>query len=234
MITLTVSDTLLSTVPLLLAIGVIQWRLGRSQDLAVASARMVLQLIGVGYILTFLFEYDWPWLGLLILSFMMTVSSVIAIRPLKQKSLLSFYTALLALTIGSCLHLAWIVLVVLKLSPWYQPQFVIPLAGMVLANGMNALSLGAERFEAELRHCKQKEATQRAFNAAMIPQINALLAVGLVSLPGMMTGQILSGVSPLEAVRYQIMVMSMVAGSSAVCLSAYFYFWNRFSNKVPV
>ncbi len=228
MITLSVSDTLLSTLPLLLAIVIMQWRLGRAKDMTIAGARMVLQLVGVGYILAFLFEYDWPWLGLLIMCFMMTVSAIIAIRPLKQKSLASFYTALLAMTIGCSFHLAWIILVVLKLSPWYQPQFVIPLAGMVLANAMNALSLGAERFESELEHYQQKEAARRAFNAAMIPQINALLAVGLVSLPGMMTGQILSGVSPLEAIRYQIMVMSMVAGSSAVCLAGYFYFWGKF------
>ncbi|SMF04125.1 putative ABC transport system permease protein [Alteromonadaceae bacterium Bs31] len=224
MISLSISDTLLSTLPLLLAMAIMQWRLGSCRDIGIAGARMVLQLIGVGYILAFLFEYEWPWLGLLILSFMTIVSAIIAIRPLKQKSWATFNAALLSLFLGGSLHLAWILVVVLKLSPWYQPQFVIPLAGMVFANGMNALSLGAERFESERKHVERAEAAKNAFNAAMIPQVNALLAVGLVSLPGMMTGQILSGVSPLEAVRYQIMVMSMVAGASAVCLGLYFYF----------
>ena len=86
---------------------------------------------------------------------------------------------------------------------------VIPLAGMIYANAMNAVSLGAERYESELEH-GEVTARSRAFRSALIPQVNAFLAVGLVSLPGMMTGQILSGVDPLIAVRYQMMVMAMV------------------------
>ncbi|WP_075185807.1 ABC transporter permease [Teredinibacter haidensis] len=225
MISLTVFDTFLSTLPLLLAIALFQWKLNGCRDILVASARMVLQLIAMGYLLAILFEYRWNTLGIAVITFMTLVSAAIAIRPLKSKSWRHFNAAALALFLASGLHLAWIVLIVLKLSPWYQPQLVVPLAGMVFANGMNSLSLGAERFEAEQKHNNENAATC-AFNAAMIPQINALLAVGLVSLPGMMTGQILSGISPLEAVRYQIMVMSMVAGTSALSLTIYFYALN--------
>lgn len=227
MITLTLFDTLLSTIPLLLAVILYQWRLGRSSELAIAGARMVLQLVGVGYLLSVLFNYKLPAIGLLVVSFMMSVSAWIAIRPLQQKSWAIFRHALLSLGASSLLHLCWILFVVLRLDPWYQPQFVIPLAGMVLANGMNSLSVGAERLEAERASHPKSEAARIAFNAAMIPQVNALLAVGLVSLPGMMTGQILSGISPLEAVRYQIMVMSMVAGNSALALVLYLWLVRR-------
>jgi putative ABC transport system permease protein len=110
--------------------------------------------------------------------------------------------------------------IILELPRWFEPRFVIPLAGMVFANSMNTISLAGERFHAELeRGDNYLSARRAAMEVAMIPQVNALLAVGLVSLPGMMTGQILSGVDPLTAARYQIMVMCMIfstAGLSAV------------------
>ena len=110
---------------------------------------------------------------------------------------------------------------VLNLHPWYLPSYVIPLAGMIFANSMNSISLAGERLQAELaRDISYKKGRTIALKAALIPITNSLLAVGLVSLPGMMTGQILSGVSPLIAARYQIMVMCMIfgaAGLSTVC-----------------
>jgi len=109
----------------------------------------------------------------------------------------------------------------LHLSPWYSPQYIVPLAGMIFASSMNSVSLAAERLYAELeRGVLYQEAKRIAFQASLIPVVNSLLAVGLVSIPGMMTGQILSDVSPLIAARYQIMVMCMVfgaAGISAAC-----------------
>jgi putative ABC transport system permease protein len=88
---------------------------------------------------------------------------------------------------------------------------MIPLAGMVFANSMNAVSLAVERINAELeRQVNFDDARNIAMHAALIPTINSMLAVGLVSLPGMMTGQILSGISPLVAARYQIMVICMI------------------------
>jgi putative ABC transport system permease protein len=87
---------------------------------------------------------------------------------------------------------------------------------MVMANSMNAVSLCAERYWSDLEQGNdRKDAAHTAMTAAMIPQINSLLAVGLVSLPGMMTGQILSGVSPLIAVRYQIVIMAMILSTAA-------------------
>ena len=117
---------------------------------------------------------------------------------------------------GVKLHMV-VVQAVLQLDPWFLPRYMIPLAGMVFANAMTAVSLCAERLYAEIKHGEEwDEARQAAYSAAMIPVINSLFAVGLVSLPGMMTGQILSGVSPLVAARYQIMVMCMIFASAGI------------------
>jgi len=228
MITLSVSDTLLSLVPLIPVLGIyLYWQLN-SRDLLLASARMVLQLIVIGFALNFIFDYDEIWLGVLILCFMLLVASSIVVRPIQQKNKQRYWRILISLGIASTLNLYWVLQVVLNLSPWYQPNYVIPIAGMVIANGLTSLSLGAERLEKELPRCKDfGEARKLAFNAALIPQINAFLAVGLVSLPGMMTGQILSGVSPLVAVRYQIMVMSMIMATTCVAVTLYFWLEQR-------
>lgn len=226
MIQLSLFDTALSLVPILLGIGIYYWHRYNTADLWLSSGRMVLQLITIGYLLTFLFDYELSWLGLCVMSFMLVVASIITIRPLEKKGMRLWATAFIALLIAGGFNLAWMLFVVLKLSPWYQPSIVISLAGMVFANGMNTLSVAAERYEQE---CKNNNANARkiAFDAAMIPQINTLLAVGLVSLPGMMTGQILSGVEPLLAVRYQVMIMSMVVSTSIISLAIYLWIQNR-------
>lgn len=222
MIELSLIDTALAVAPLLVGIFIFYRQLNRVKEPSIASARMLIQLIGIGYLLNLLFTYDSIWIGLGVLTFMLTVASWIAIRPIHNKSLQSYGIALLAICIGAGLNLAWILLAVLKLEPWYQPRQVIPLAGMVFSVGMNALSIAIERYEKELER-EPNNAKRLAINAATISHINMLLAVGLVSLPGMMTGQILSGVSPLVAVRYQIMVMSMLVGTSTMVLVTYFY-----------
>ena len=116
---------------------------------------------------------------------------------------------------------------VLDTQPWFNPSKVIPLAGMIFAQSMTAISLAAERFQAELpRSDTYEKARGIALQAALIPITNSLFAVGLVSLPGMMTGQILANVDPLVAARYQIMVMAMLFGSAGIS-AACFLAWIR-------
>jgi putative ABC transport system permease protein len=111
---------------------------------------------------------------------------------------------------------------------WFEPNLVIPIAGMIFANSVNTVSLAAERFESELKRGASYTVSRRtALDATLIPQINSLFAVGLVALPGMMTGQILSGVDPHIAVRYQIMVMWMVFGSGGIAAVMYFVLRSR-------
>ncbi|MDH3686662.1 MAG: ABC transporter permease [Myxococcales bacterium] len=187
-----------------------------------ANARMLVQLLAVGYVLTYVFETDHPWLIAGVVAVMVGVSAWIALRPLRHATAGAYGRALAGVGISGLVMLALVTQGVLDLPRWFEPRFVVPLAGMIFANTMNTVSLAGERFEAE---CGRGEAPERArsvaLEASMIPQVNALLAVGLVSLPGMMTGQILSGVEPLVAVRYQIMVMCMVFGSGGLGATTY-------------
>ncbi|MEP2507721.1 MAG: ABC transporter permease, partial [Reichenbachiella sp.] len=133
-----------------------------------------------------------------------------------------FLKALASIVVGAVAVLILITQGVLMLDPWYLPQYLIPLAGMIFANAMNSVSLAGERLTSELsRGVDYTEARNTALRAALIPITNSLFAVGLVSLPGMMTGQILSGVSPLIAVRYQIMVMCMAFGSAGISVALF-------------
>jgi len=195
------------------------WNLNSLQAIY-ANARMLIQLLLVGYVLTFIFETDSPILVFLVIIFMILMSSFIAIRPLESKGVKPFLIVLIALGITGVGVLALVTQIILDLPRWFEPQYVIPLAGMVFANSMNTISLVGERFNAEQKRGESYIKSRNiAMGAAMIPQVNVLLAVGLVALPGMMTGQILSGIDPLTAARYQIMVMCMIfstAGLSAV------------------
>lgn len=159
---------------------------------------------------------------------MLVAASVIALRPLEKKSKHLYLYTFISICIGGIFTLVMVVFGVLELNPWYEPRFLIPLAGMIFANAMNAVSIAAERFESELsRGNIYTEARAVSYKAALIPIINALFAVGLVSLPGMMTGQILSGVDPLIAVRYQMMVMLMILGSAGISVAIYLWLLNK-------
>jgi len=117
---------------------------------------------------------------------------------------------------------------VLELRPFHSAQYVIPLAGMVFASAMNSISICAEGFQSERnRGEKITVAREFAFKAALIPITNALFDVGLVSLPGMMTGQIIAGVDPPIAARYQIMVMCMLFSSAGLSAACFLYFLTR-------
>ena len=182
-------------------------------------SRMLVQLLIVGYFLTFLFESDSAWIVSAVLAVMVLASSWIALRTSSLPRRELYVLALASIALGGGTTLVIITQGVLALDPWYAPRYLIPLAGMIFGGSMNAVSLAVERLEAEVsRGTPYIEARSIALRTAMIPITNALFAVGVVSLPGMMTGQILSGISPLIAVRYQIMVMCMLfaaAGLSA-------------------
>ena len=155
---------------------------------------------------------------------MVLFSSWIALNNIEVPKKQLFQRAVLAISISGMLTLIIITQGVLQLSPWYHAQTLIPLAGMVFASSMNSISLSGERFYAELANNENYEKARNiAFQASMIPNVNALFAVGIVSLPGMMTGQILSGVSPFIAARYQIMVMCMIFASSGISAAYFLY-----------
>ena len=189
-----------------------------------ALIRMLVQLLLVGFFLSYIFQSSGAWLVLILLIVMVLFSSWIALNNIDAPKYQLFKKAVLAITVSGAFTLLIITQGVLQLSPWYHAQTLIPLAGMVFASSMNSVSLCGERFYAELANkVSYEQARNTAFQTSMIPNVNALLAVGIVSLPGMMTGQILSGVSPFIAARYQIMVMCMIFASAGIS-SAYFLY----------
>jgi putative ABC transport system permease protein len=193
-----------------------------------ALFRMLIQLILIGYLLTFIFTTSSSLLVIGILSLMLVAASFIALRPIQQKVPKLYLYTFSSIMIGGLFTLLLVVYGVLHLHPWYQPKFIIPLAGMIFANAMNAVSIAAERFESEIQRDKNYQSARAiAYKAALIPLVNALFAVGLVSLPGMMTGQILSGVDPLIAVRYQMMVMLMILGGAGISVAIYLILLKR-------
>ena len=187
-----------------------------------AFGRMVLQLMLIGYFLNHLFGVDSAALAVTVLAIMLIAASWISIRSSKQDFKQSYPIAFASIAIGGGTTLIVVTQGVLVLNPWYQASVMIPVAGMIFSSAMNSVSLTVERFNAELTQGKEYyQARAIALQAALIPITNSLLAVGLVSLPGMMTGQILSGIEPLIAVRYQIMVMCMTYGSAGISTICY-------------
>jgi len=220
-------------IPVLIVLVIIaKWRLNTSHSLY-AMARMLIQLLAIGYFLNSIFATDSAQVTLAILSFMLIFSSWIALGTVKKYRRQWFFKALLSLGLAGIVTLFTIVEGVLELTPWYDPRYIIPLGGMILANSMNSLSLAAERFQSEINNNMDSlQARNIAFNAALIPTINMLFAVGLVSLPGMMTGQILSGISPFIAARYQIMVMCMMFASSGISAACFLSLIKNKHNKL--
>lgn len=226
--TIPVLNLTLIFIPVVVVIGIMVKWMHPVKSTLVAIARMVVQLVLVGYLLTYIFETKYSWLILGILTIMALIASWISLRMVKTFRISLYKYAVASIFLAGSLSIIIVTQGVLRLNPWYAPQFMIPLAGMIFANSMNSVSLAAERFFAEKEGGSfYVEARRIAFKAALIPNVNSLFAVGLVSLPGMMTGQILSGVSPLIAVRYQIMVMCMVFGAAGISAATFLYLSKR-------
>ena len=199
---------------LLVALLLMRWSLDWRKAVY-ALGRMLGQLLLVGYFLAWIFNNATAWIVLAILTVMVSASSWIALSSVEGGRLAVLPASFVAIVTGGGIMLLLVTQGVLNTDPWYEPRHIIPLAGMIFANAMNAVSLAAERLASEIRHgAGYAEARNMAMNAALIPVTNALFAVGLVSLPGMMTGQILAGVDPFIAARYQIMVMCMIFASA--------------------
>ncbi|WP_426414801.1 ABC transporter permease [Aestuariirhabdus sp. LZHN29] len=218
------SRLLIAFAPVVLLVCVLfYWSLAWKTALY-ALLRMVVQLLLIGYALSFLFSTESSLLVLGVLLVMVLASGWISLRTVEQHRWRLLRHAMLAIGITGGATLVLVSQSVLVLDPWYEPRFMIPIAGMIFSNALNAVSLAAERMVAEQERGQSIESARSiALTASLIPMTNALFAVGLVALPGMMTGQILSGVSPLVAVRYQILVMCMTYGASGLA-AAWFLF----------
>lgn len=208
-------DVFLSVIPVVFVVLIfIKWSLGY-KNILYAISRMLVQLIIIGYFLAFIFKANQSWIVVAVLTVMISFSAWISLRTVQNLRFKLLKYALYSILLGAGLTLLFITQIVFHLNPWYEPRYMVPLAGMVFASAMNSISLAAERYFSEIKRNEPYiKVRNTAFRASLIPIINSLFAVGLVSLPGMMTGQILSGVSPLVAIRYQIVVMCMLLCSA--------------------
>ncbi len=211
-----------AAIPVLVVIAVLwRWSLGTT-DAVVAFLRMVVQLLLVGFVLSYVFGATRPPVVLGVLCVMLVAAGAIAVRTAGGSRWDALRRAVVAIVVGGVPTLFLLTAGILRVDPWFAPNKVVPLAGMVFANAMNGIGLAAERYAAERANGHAPPAArQTALKASLIPITNSFLAVGIVSFPGMMTGQILSGVDPLVAVRYQIVVMCMVFGSAGISSATY-------------
>ena len=215
--TIPFANLILVFIPAVAVVGILwKWGLGYGNSLY-AIFRMLIQLLLIGYFLIFIFKSDSYLIVAGVLAVMLFASSWIALRTVKIPRRLLYLKSFCSISVGGGLILLLITQGVLNLQPWYLPSYVIPLAGMIFASAMNSVSIALERLNAEVeRDVPYDKARVIALRASLIPITNSLFAVGLVSLPGMMAGQILSGISPFIAARYQIMVMCMIFGSAGI------------------
>ncbi|MFC0397126.1 ABC transporter permease [Paraburkholderia rhizosphaerae] len=207
-------------------------KLDLERKLAWAAARTIVQLLAVGYVLGWVFSHAHWFIVLPLMIVMTLIAGFAGAQRGKRTYAGQRADSVLSIWVSSWLVAAVGLFVVIRIHPWYEPQYAIPILGMILGNTLTGVSLGIERMTEELTAHRDRvemalalgatrwEAAQGpardAVRAGMIPTLNQMAVVGVVSLPGMMTGQVLAGQSPLQAVRYQIVIMFLIAAASAL------------------
>ena len=207
-----------------IAIALSLWqKLDLEKQLAYSAVRSLMQLIAIGYILDIVFAIDNWWAVLAILGIMIAIATIVTRNRIDKKLKGLLPTVALSLVSSSAFTLGYVILLIVQPDRWYEPQYLIPLAGMLFGNAMNSASLAGERLlnsinqnrgEIETHLClgatpDRAIATYKkeAIRTGLIPILNNMVVVGLVSLPGMFTGQVLGGSDPLDAASYQILIL---------------------------
>jgi putative ABC transport system permease protein len=207
-------------------------KLGLGRRLLLAAACTVVQLLLIGFVLEWVFRVDRWYVVVALMLAMTLVAGVAATRRTQVR-----YPGIWVRSVASVWGSSWLIgalaiAFIVRVRPWYTPQYAIPLLGMILGNTLNGVSLGLDRLGGELtgrrsqveallalgatRWEAARPSIQQAVRTGLIPTINAMMVVGVVSLPGMMTGQILAGADPVEAVKYQIVIMFLIASATAL------------------
>lgn len=208
------------------------YHLGLHRDIALGTLRTFAQLFLMGYVLTYILGSDNFLLTVAIFAVMVISAMFIIKGRVKEKQIAYILPTFLTMLITYFATAVFVSGMIVGTTPWWEPRYFIPTGGMVIGNSMSAIAIALERLFGEMRQQREvvemklalgadyREASSDVFRiavtAGMIPSINAMMGVGLVFIPGMMSGQILSGTDPLIAIRYQIVVMFMLVGSTAV------------------
>ncbi|KJS23211.1 MAG: membrane protein [Clostridiaceae bacterium BRH_c20a] len=226
----------------------------REKEILVGSIRMTLQLVLVGYLLAYVFENSHV-IYTVVIIIVMEIFAIINIFQRVKRDLSVDLKKVIALSLvtGTLIGQFYFVLVVLGLSPWYEPRYFITIAGMMIGNSMTGIALGVDRLVDGMYSKKHllegalmlgatpqmacKDIVNNSFDAAILPTLNSMVGMGIVFLPGMMTGQILSGISPLIAIEYQIAIMLGIVGCVSLTVFifvqlAYKTFFNKYSQLI--
>lgn len=248
-IVLTYADIALAS-SLIIIVLLVSWvlRLRLTKTLVIAAIRTVIQLSFIGLILAWIFAREQWYEVLIILTIMTLIASSAAKNRVKRTYKGLLVDTLIAVSISAVLVTVIAISLILQVQPWYTPQFIIPILGLILGNSLTAISLTSNQLIENLHGQRGRiemmlslsatpfEAVHEQIRAAIIngmtPTLNSMLVVGIVSLPGMMTGQILAGADPTQAVRYQIVTMFLICVSSTLgCTISALLTHRRFFNK---
>jgi putative ABC transport system permease protein len=207
-------------------------KLGLERRLLLAALATVAQLLLIGFLLDWVFRLNRWYLVLALMVAMTLIAGIAAIRRTHLRYPGIWLSSIISVWASSWAMGALALFVLVGVRPWYAPQYAIPLLGMILGNTLTGISLGLDRLGGELAARRAQVETllalgatrweaarhpiQEAVRTGLIPIMNSMMVVGIVSLPGMMTGQILAGASPLEAVKYQIVIMFLIASGTAL------------------
>ncbi len=211
-----------------ISIGLSTWeRIGLEFNLVLATGRTILQLVVLGYVLDFIFALDNSWAVLAILAGMLTLTAIVARNRITQKMPQVLLLVWGAMFISTTVTLVYTNFLIIQPDRWYEPQYIIPLAAIVLGNAMNASAISGERLVSLINANYQEIEThlslgatpqqavvqyrKDAIRAGLIPTLNQMMIIGMVTLPEIFTGQLLSGVNPREAASYQIVIMCIIA-----------------------
>lgn len=233
LIKLDLLDLVLALGMMVLVIGLSAWQqLGLEWTLLIATGRTLLQLLVVGYILAFIFAIDNPWAVLAILLVMVSIAAMVARNRISKKIPRVLPLVWRSIFISTALTLGYTTLLIIQPRSWYEPQYLIPIGGIILGNSMNGAAISGERLVSTINASHLEIETHlslgatpgqavnkyrtEAIKAGLIPNINSMMVVGIVTLPGIITGQLLSGVDPLDAASYQILVMFMLAFANLI------------------
>ncbi len=234
-ITLSYFDLVLASVLLFICGGLsMALKLGLERQIAVAAIRTLVQLLLIGFILKALFAAVSPWLTALAALVMALAAGreVVARQKRRFSGLWTYGIGTTNLIFAGSVVTIFALTALIQADPWHTPRYSLPLLGMILGNTMTGIAVGldrlvsaaaSERSAIESRLALGHDRTRvfrplvrDALRAGLIHIINAMAAAGLISLPGMMTGQILAGVEPVEAVKYQVMIMFLIAGATGI------------------
>jgi putative ABC transport system permease protein len=223
-------------------------KLDLERRLLLAAVRTTGQLLLVGLVLQWVFSISRWYVVLALMLAMTLIAGLSAVRRTEHRHPGIWLNATISMWASSWFVAAIALLAIVQVRPWYTPQYAIPLLGMILGNTLNGVSLGLDRLAAELTTHRDRvevllalggsrweaasESIQNAVRTGMIPILNSMMVAGLVSLPGMMTGQLLAGVEPVQAVKYQVVIMFLIAsgtalGTVSVVLLSYRRLFNR-------